>query len=402
LSHVKIRREPGLSGIFFAAFSLRGPIVILGALLPEISSSLRLSHTMSGVAGALPVLLIGLCAPLATPATRLFGAQAVVSAGLALITIASLLRAFSNGAATLLASTAAIGLGLAVATTALPGVVKSAFARRRSMVATALYTCGMQVGSVSAAAFAPVLAQALGGWRWSLLTLALVGTGATAWWMRTRPVAPSAHSRTARERHGLRSAPLWTLAATFGIFCFVYYGLVTWLPSVYAERGWSEVGAAQLVAVMNGASLAGAIGITVLGSRLGKPLSTAFVLAAVFAAGAAGFAALPAAAAGWAVLVGVANGALLPVMLNMPVDMSHNALGATARTAVMNGLGYSMAALAPLTLGVVRDHTNSFHAGLLVTTAGGIALVVALAGRLLVEQRKLGTARTSRPAIGSL
>jgi CP family cyanate transporter-like MFS transporter len=391
------RGKTALSGIFFAAFSLRSPMVALGVLLAPVSAALHLSHTVAGVVGALPVLCIGLGAPLARWLSRYLAPTLAINASLVVIAAAGLLRAASGGPTMLLLCTAGIGLGIAVVSTALPALVRAEFPRR-SMLATAMYSCGLQFGAVAAAALAVPIAEHLGGWRSSLAIIAAAGAVTTGLWIRSAPAAAAAGvGPTFGERRRIPSA-VWVMAGTFGVYCFVYYGLVTWLPSAYQEFGWSAASASQVVTVVNATSLIGAIVMTVFASHSLRPASLPTVLACVFALAAIGFAAAPHAAFLWATMAGLSNGALLPVMLNMPVESSRDTVDAGSHTAVLNGVGYTMAAFAPVVLGIVRDRANSFSASLTVTAVGAVLLVVALAARWTRWKRVKGKVPAHAPS----
>ena len=166
-------------------------MVALGVLLAPVSAALHLSHTLAGFAGALPVLCIGLGAPLARWLSRYLAPTRAINASLVLIAAAGLLRAASRGPTMLLLCTAGIGLGIAVASTALPAVVRAEFPRR-SLLATAMYSCGLQFGAVAAAALAVPLAEHFGGWRSSLTIIAAAGAVTAALWIRSAPAATSA------------------------------------------------------------------------------------------------------------------------------------------------------------------------------------------------------------------
>ena len=49
----------------------------------------------------------------------------------------------------------------------------------------------------------------------------------------------------------LRNPLAWRLVTAFFLMSFVFYGLNSWLPDVYVERGWSQSAAGGLLAVMN-------------------------------------------------------------------------------------------------------------------------------------------------------
>jgi CP family cyanate transporter-like MFS transporter len=90
-----------------------------------------------------------------------------------------------------------------------------------------------------------------------------------------------------------------------------------------------------------------------------------------------GIAALPGGGFAWAVLGGVACGAIFPLAITMPLDVADAPADVGAAAALMLGGGYVIAALGPFILGAVRDATGSFHASL--WALAGIAFATLLA-----------------------
>ena len=288
-------------------------MVALGVLLAPVSAALHLSHTLAGFAGALPVLCIGLGAPLARWLSRYLAPTRAINASLVLIAAAGLLRAASRGPTMLLLCTAGIGLGIAVASTALPAVVRAEF----PLLILAGYGDVLLRAAVRRGRSRSTRRPSCR----TLRGMALVahdhcrsgcGHGGTVDQIRT-----GGHLRAGRSdsRRNLAEFPsaVWVMAGTFGIYCFVYYGLVTWLPSAYQEFGWSAASASQVVTVVNATSLIGAIFMTVFASRSMRRTSLPTVLACLFALAAVGFVAEPSAAFLWAAMAGLSNGALLPL-----------------------------------------------------------------------------------------
>ncbi len=48
---------------------------------------------------------------------------------------------------------------------------------------------------------------------------------------------------------------VWVLVTVFALQSIVYYGLVSWMPDSFQERGWSAEAAGSLVGVMSIAGL---------------------------------------------------------------------------------------------------------------------------------------------------
>src|SRR5205823_6450091 len=53
----------------------------------------------------------------------------------------------------------------------------------------------------------------------------------------------------------LRNPLAWRLVAAFFFMSFVFYGLNSWLPDAYVERGWSDSSAGALIAVLNAVTI---------------------------------------------------------------------------------------------------------------------------------------------------
>ena len=136
----------------------------------------------------------------------------------------------------------------------------------------------------------------------------------------------------------------------------------------------------MLVAMLNIASLVGALTAGLLTRRLGLRRAL-MVLALGFAIAPAAFVAFPDFGFAWAALSGFTNGALFPLLLAVPLPIGRSTEEVAGMSTVMIGVGYTLAATSPIVLGAVRDTTGSFEASLLVLSliglcfAGGVALL---------------------------
>jgi CP family cyanate transporter-like MFS transporter len=276
----------------------------------------------------------------------------------------------------------------------LPVAVKERFAGRPAL-ATGIYTTGIQIGAVGSA-LAVVALAAAGSWRLALAVLGASAALVTLAWLgldrgRTadRPRAPAL-----RELRAVARAPVvWALMGTFALMTVVYYGLISWLPDAYVEKGWTEGSAAGLVALVSAAQIPGSLAVAWLGGRDRRRLLRAAAVAGAVAV--AGLAAVPDGAWLWAGLAGLGIGTLFAVLLTLPLDLSSHATEAGAIAAVMLTGGYTSAALTPVVLGALRDATGSFSAALwvLAGTAG-----VLLAAAFLLPRGRPAAIIDSSPA----
>jgi len=368
-------RAPLLVALFLAAVTLRPQLVGVGPLLPAIQSDLGVSHAVAGLLGTIPVLCMGLFAPPAPFLSGRIGSRHAVAAALALIGSFGIARALVPGAAGVVLLTFPLGIGMGLAGAMLPVAVKERFSDRPGF-ATGIYTTGITVGSAVAAAVAVPLAHAAGGWRTPLLGFGAVSAalGAAWLWLTRRETA---HVRTDVRplRLPLRDLLAWQLVTAFFLMSFVFYGLNSWLPDAYVERGWSESSAGALLAVLNTITIPCGFAVAWAADHWGtrrRWLGGAAILQLV---GLLGLVLLPGAGWVWAGLVGAAIGPLFPLTMTLPLDASTRPAEVAALAGMMLGLGYTLSASSPLLLGAVRDLSGGFDAVLWVLVGAGALLV---------------------------
>jgi CP family cyanate transporter-like MFS transporter len=354
------RRLGLLAGLFLAGLALRPQIVGVGPLIPEIQDDLDISHAVAGLITTIPVFCMGLFALPAPRVSRRYGTRLAIAVCLGLIGGFGVARAIAPGAAGVILLTFGVGIGLGLAQALMPVAVKERFAARPAF-ATGIYVLGFNIGSALASALAVPMANAAGSWRWSLivfsaLTLVLV----PAWIWLTRNEAPHRRADVEHVRLPVHSGTAWTLVGIFGSMACVFYGLNSWLPDAYVERGWSEGKAGALLAVLNIAALVTTVTIPWLSDRTGGRRVYLVGFSATLVASAVGFAALPGGAWLWAALVGLGTGAMFPLVMTLPVDVGRRPADVVSVTGLMLGVGYTIGAIAPLLLGAARDVTGTF------------------------------------------
>lgn len=372
-----------LAALFLGALALRPQLVGVGPLLPEIDDDLGISHAVAGLLGTIPVLCMGLFAPPAAYLADRLGTRAAIGICLAAIAGFGLLRAAAPGAPLVLALTFPIGMGMGLAGALIPVAVKERFAHRPAF-ASGVYTTGINGGAALSSGLAVPIAGALGGWRASLAVFSAVTVFLFIAWIALNPPA--------RERASIRPPRLpwgrrvvWVLVAVFALQTIVYYGLVSWMPDSFQERGWSAEAAGSLVSVMAIAGLPSGLLLPFFADRLGSRRQWLGLAAGALFLATIGIATLPDAGWAWATLAGLGIGATFPLTLTLPLDVARNPADTGAVVGLMLGAGYTLAAAGPLLLGAARDLTGSFSASLWV--------LVVVAGALLVSILPLSPAR---------
>src|SRR5262249_27697227 len=131
--------------IVLVGINLRTVILGVPPVLPLVQHDLDLSYTATGLLTALPVVGMGGLALPPGPLAGRVGGRASVALGLALLAAGAGLRAALPAALPLFLCTALLSVGIAVAQTAVPVLVRQWFPRQIGLV-SALYTDGLIVG----------------------------------------------------------------------------------------------------------------------------------------------------------------------------------------------------------------------------------------------------------------
>lgn len=364
-------------GLFVASLTLRPQLLSIGPLLPLIRDDLGLPASLGGLLTTIPVLCMGLFAPVGPQIAARLGPRAGFAVCMVLIGGFGILRALAPSYPLVLVGTFGIGLGIGMAG-AIPSMLVSARMPSRPALGTGAYATGISAGSTVAAAVAVPLAGE-GDWRRSLLVLSAAAFVSLALWLLLVREGPEERARRAVRplRLPWRNGTAWTLAVVFGLQSVLFYGSIAWLPNAYVERGWTTADAGSLVAVVSGVSLVTTIGVPLVADRFRSRRPVILVAAAVSTIALAVVAGLPALAFPGVAVLGIALGAVLPLVLNLPLDVADDPASVGSVAALMLLGGYVISSTAPFVLGAARDLTGGFGASLWLLVVVAVAFTAA-------------------------
>lgn len=369
------------------AANLRVTLASVPPLVQLITSDLGLSNAAAGALTTLPVLCMGLFAPVAHWASGRFGAAPSVFAAVACLAAGSAVRLGGAHLAALYGGTLLTGVGIAVAGTLLPRLVKTLFPPERAGLVTGLYMLAMMVGAAGSSAVAVPLAGLLGSWEaslgsWSLL--ALVGLLASAplaraVWAHRAEVTSSSNSWHLPLRH----PTAWLVAGYLATQSWAFYSCLAWISPSFIQLGWDRTDAGYLLSVFSATQVVSGLLAPILTDRV-QDLRRLLLPAATLATlGLLGLLLVPTAAPWvWVGVIGLGQGAAFALALVLLVRYAATP-HASGRLSAMGFLvGYGVASFGPMTMGALRDATAGFHAvWLALTVLMGVQLVfVALLG----------------------
>jgi CP family cyanate transporter-like MFS transporter len=199
--------------------------------------------------------------------------------------------------------------------------------------------------------------------------------------------APEADGAPARAGVKVyRYALTWQVTAFMGLQSLLYYAALSWLPTIFQDRGDSAVTAGNLLALMGVGNLATSLIVPVLAHR--RPSQRGLVVPSLIgtAAGLAGSLWAPLGSAPfWVLVLGVSQGSCLGLAIFFMLARAPDAGVAASLSAFAQSVGYLVASAGPLVVGLLHSATGSWNLPLvllLVLCAAELAAGL-LAGRPL-------------------
>jgi CP family cyanate transporter-like MFS transporter len=211
------------------------------------------------------------------------------------------------------------------------------------------------------------------------------------------PAIPAARAAAVRIKV-YRYALTWQVTAFMGLQSLLYYAALSWLPTIFQDRGSSAVTAGNLLALMGVGNLATALIVPVLAHR--TPGQRALVGPSVIgtAAGLAGSLWAPLGQAPlWVLVLGISQGACLGLAIFFMMARAPNPGVAASLAAFSQSAGYLAASAGPLELGLLHTATGSWAipVGLLLLLSAFELVVGLLAARpLVLPAPRAGTSPT--------
>ena len=166
-----------------------------------------------------------------------------------------------------------------------------------------------------------------------------------------------------------RHPTAWLVSFFFGIQGLGFYAFITWYPTVLVRRGMADAAAGAQLSL---ALACGAVAALVVPQLAGRLRVAPFIVAtaALIVTGTLGVLFGPDV---WVALfsacIGVGQGGTLPLSLSLVSSRSADAHAATGVSALLNVVGYLLAALGPVLGSVVYRAAGTWDAVLVLVAA---------------------------------
>jgi CP family cyanate transporter-like MFS transporter len=281
-------------------------------------------------------------------------------------------------AASLFVGTVLCCLAVAVMNVMMPSVLRRRFPDRMGEM-TAAYTVALSIGAGMASGLTVPLVHAFGGSVplalavWMLPALAAF----ILWLPQLRQPWPA--NRAAGAEIGLlRDWQAWQIMLFFGLQSALFYALLSWLPTIYRERGTSPTAAGALLAVLVTVGIVGNIAAPLLANRFGRPRLAVVLTAAMTITGLLGILIAPTQVAFlWVTLIGIGTAGTFSVTLLLMASRAHDAVIAARLSSMAQGFGYMISALGPLVAGLLHSMSGGWNVPIMVIIGIGVAQLAA-------------------------
>ncbi len=379
-----------------AGFNLRTAITSLPPLFPDLQTRLHLSSATLSLLAATPVICFGVVSAFAAWLNRRYGEESILLVALALLTAGLLLRGTAPGIL-LFTGTALAASAIAVLNVLLSSMVKRRWPERAGLL-VGIYLTALSVGAILSSLLSVPLYRSSGGSvRLALGLWAAPAALAVLLWLpqlRYRAAGPRPPARASATSPPLaasikvyRYALAWQVTAFMGLQSLLYYAALSWLPTIFQDRGASAVAAGNLLALMGVGNLATSLIVPVLAHP--SPGQRALVVPSLIgtAAGLAGSLWAPLGTAPfWVLVLGVSQGSCLGLAIFFMVARAPDAGVAASVSAFAQSVGYLAASAGPLEVGLLHTATGSWDLPVMLLLVLAVAELVVgvLAGRPLL------------------
>lgn len=370
-----------LVAIIATALNLRTAVTGFSPLLEIIGDDIGFGPALYGAFGTIVTASFAVFGFVASALARRWGLELTIAAATLVTAIGIVTRALAADPAMLVISTIVAFAGVGTSNVLIVPLVKRYFADRLKTLSS-VYLALLQVGQFVAPLIAVPVALAF-GWRVAVGAWALLSLIAFIVWVATAVVSRKAMDQDAVPAD--RGAPvigawrtplLWGLVAMFAMTALNTYVIITWLPTILVDAGLDPALGGSLLALFSIFGLLAAFVVPPLTLRLTNPFPIVVVCASLLAIGYVGLLLAPfGGAVAWVVSLGLGV-STFPMCLTLVNARSRTTAGSSTLSSAMQGIGYGIACLGPLAVGLLYSAADSWVPAYFLLFASLVILLI--------------------------
>lgn len=382
---MKITQRPEwlVLGIICIAANLRAPITGLPPLIGTIQNDLGLSSTIAGMLTSTPLIVFALVSLFGASIGRQFGLERSLFYAIWLMLIGILLRSTPSVWALFIGNNI-VAVGIGIGNVLLPSLVKREFPHRIAFL-TALYALTMSLVAAIISAIAVPISRIDGlSWRYSLLTVSLIVVITLwVWWPQWRQAKTIKPDLMGTKVFLWREPLAWQVSLFLGLNSVSFYILVSWLPAILHEAGFSPERAGHVHGLLQLAIAISGLVVVPLIARFKDQRPVVILMVIPIFIGWLGLLFYPAAAVWWSLSLGIGGGAIFVLSLSFVGMRVASSQQAASLSGMAQFIGYLLAAGGPILAGKLHDISGNWTSTLVMCLLLAVALLIVglLAGR---------------------
>ena len=342
------------------AINLRAPLVAVSPVVNLIQQDLQVSGAFMGLLAALPIFCFAFFSPFVARLARRIGMERALLLSILVLAIGIVIRSSAPTISALLIGTLILSAAISIGNVLLPALAKRSVPHRVGLM-IGVYTISMSVSATIGAAIAVPVAH-WQNWQWSLGVWLLTVILAFVIWFYINRHSPrqSTNAQTNHSGSVWRLPAAWLISLFFGLQSLVFYATMNFMPSALLEKGVSQFAAGNYGSLFQLTGLLSTILISwAFGRSRRKPQLTAF-FSLLFLIGVTGLWLGSADLVWlWVSLAGIGTSVFSIALMILPMRTSSTEQ-ATQLSGMAQTVGYGIAALGPLGVGIISDVMGSW------------------------------------------
>ena len=367
LPHHKIaatreRVLPALSVLLVVcvAMNLRPLLTSVAPLVPDIREGLSLSSFWMSVLVTIPVVCLGIFGPFAAVLNRRMALETVILTALATAFAGAALRSF--GVVPLYLGTILIGGSMSILSILTPVLIRRDFPEKVGLM-MGVFAMALGLGAAVSTASAIPIRNVLGSWQSSLLVWVLPIILAAVIALAMLVLRDDAERSQPTHKASIMHDPIsWQLAIFFALIASSAYAVISWGPSMLADRGLDPETGGFIMSLFFLAQMPSGFLAPIFAGRMRDQRVITSVMVLLSTLGLIAFLFAPTwSLAGAAVIVGIGQGGGFALALTLIVLRSGSQQVAARLSGVVQSVGYVGGGLiGPFAVGVLHDMSGDW------------------------------------------
>lgn len=355
--------------IIFIAANLRGPLTMVGPLIPSMKESFTSGNSLFGILTSIPLFVFGIISIIAPKLDNKFGKRITITTSLSLLLIGLLIRSLGS-VSSLLIGSILVALGIGISNVLLPSIIVEGAPKKDVGRLTGTFTTTMGLFGSIASGLSIFLASIV-GWQFALEIFVITAIIALVLWLTYSKIVEGIEREEQLEpeiklSYLLKSKLVWSIALFMGVQSWIAYALFAWVPSILIDRGMSSNFSAIALMIIQLCSMPTMYIIPIIA---GKKKSQSMFVAITTIIGFIGclslFAANPIILTVGLVLIGIGQGASLSFSYLFFTVRTNSAKETSSLSGISQTIGYFIASTGPILFGYIHDITNLWNGSLI-------------------------------------